>query len=90
MRSRGCQQACEYYRADLRLRHAIPSMSGKGTVRTTPPWLRSESFWGTLKTEAIPATSPMICDYITTFYYSKGLHSSLGYIFPLDFEASLK
>jgi len=91
---RGCQYASESYRNDLRLRHAIPSMSRKGNCYDNAAM---ESFWATLKTEAfgthIPATRAaaitMIFDYITTFYNSKRLHSSLGYMSPLDFEASL-
>ncbi|MFO1440082.1 MAG: IS3 family transposase [Verrucomicrobiaceae bacterium] len=91
---RGCQYASESYRNDLRLRHAIPSMSRKGNCYDNAAM---ESFWATLKTEAfgthIPATRAaaitMIFDYITTFYNPKRLHSSLGYMSPLDFEASL-
>ena len=91
---RGCQYASEAYRADLRLRHAIPSMSRKGNCYDNAAM---ESFWATLKTEAFGTTIPatrcaaitMIFDYITTFYNSKRLHSSLGYMSPLDFEASL-
>jgi putative transposase len=91
---RGCQYASESYRADLNLRHAIPSMSRKGNCYDNAAM---ESFWATLKTEAFGTTIPanraaaitMIFDYITTFYNSKRLHSSLGYMSPLDFEASL-
>ena len=91
---RGCQYASEAYRADLRLRHAIPSMSRKGNCYDNAAM---ESFWATLKTEAFGTTIPttrasaitMIFDYITTFYNSNRLHSSLGYMSPLDFEASL-
>ena len=91
---RGCQYASEAYRADLRLRHAIPSMSRKGNCYDNAAM---ESFWATLKTEAFGTTIPTtrasaittIFDYITTFYNSNRIHSSLGYMSPLDFEASL-
>jgi transposase InsO family protein len=91
---RGCQHASESYRNDLRLRHAIPSMSRKGNCYDNSAM---ESFWATLKTEAFGSTIPatraaaitMIFDYITTFYNPKRLHSSLNYMSPLDFEASL-
>ncbi|MDZ4403530.1 IS3 family transposase [Prosthecobacter sp.] len=91
---RGCQYASAAYRADLTLRHAIPSMSRTGNCYDNAAM---ESFWATLKTEAFGSTIPatrsaaitMIFDYITTFYNSKRLHSSLDYMSPLDFEASL-
>lgn len=52
---RGCQYASESYRNDLRLRHAIPSMSRKGNCYDNAAM---ESFWATLKTEAFGTTLP--------------------------------
>lgn len=53
-----------------------------------------ESFWTTLKTEAIPEhyipktrheARLMIFDYIETFYNTRRLHCSLGYVSPNQF-----
>ena len=54
----------------------------------------TESLWNTIKTECfldyIPATREeareMLFDYIETFYNTKRLHSSLGYMSPVEFE----
>ena len=91
---RGVQYASAAYRQRLAAAGVQPSMSRKGNCYDNAAM---ESFWATLKTEAfgthIPATRAaaitMIFDYITTFYNPKRLHSSLGYMSPLDFEASL-
>jgi len=79
----------EAYRANLRLRQAIPSMSRKANCYNIAT---IESFWAALKTEAFSTTIPtirasaitMIFDYITTFCNSKCLHSSLGHMSPVD------
>jgi transposase InsO family protein len=91
---RGCQYASAVYRQTLADHGCVASMSRKGNCYDNAAM---ESFWATLKTEAFGTTIPanraaaitMIFDYITTFYNSKRLHSSLGYMSPLDFEASL-
>ena len=57
-----------------------------------------ESFWGTLKTELVhheqyatrAEARASIFEYIEVFYNRKRLHSSLGYMSPEAFEASLK
>jgi putative transposase len=54
----------------------------------------TESLWNTIKTECfldyIPSTREeargMLFDYIETFYNTKRLHSSLGYVSPIEFE----
>jgi putative transposase len=53
-----------------------------------------ESFFATLKTECFQNRIPRnhadaqasLFDYIETFYNPKRLHSSLGYLSPLEFE----
>ena len=60
-----------------------------------------ESFWATLKTECfdnfrdgIPATrqdaKQMLFSYIEVFYNRKRLHSSLGYVSPVEFEQNYR
>jgi transposase InsO family protein len=56
-----------------------------------------ESFWATLKTECFHDQIPlnlkqaqdMLFDYIETFYNPIRLHSSLGYLSPIEFENQL-
>ena len=53
-----------------------------------------ESLWATLKSECFHDQIPLnrdhaqalLFDYIETFYNPKRLHSSLGYLSPLEFE----
>src|SRR5215468_1963239 len=59
--------------------------------------LMMESFWATLKTECFHGQIPLnfehaqalLFDYIETFYNPTRLHSSLGYLSPIEFENSL-
>ena len=71
------------------------SMSGRGDC-----WDNAcvESFWGSLKTELVhheyyatrEEARASIFEYMEVFYNRKRLHSSLGYMSPEAFEASLK
>jgi putative transposase len=91
---RGVQYASEDYQQLLQAHQMHCSMSGKGEC-----WDNAcvESFWGTLKTELVhhehyatrAAARQSIFEYIEVFYNRKRLHSSLGYLSPEAFEASL-
>jgi transposase InsO family protein len=91
---RGVQYASEDYRELLKTHGIQPSMSGKGDC-----WDNAccESFWATLKTEEVylnhyatrQQARQAIFEYIEVFYNRKRLHSSLGYVSPEAFEASL-
>jgi len=91
----GVQYASEDYQQLLQKHHMAVSMSAKGEC-----WDNAcaESFWGTLKTELVnheryatrEAARQAIFEYIEVFYNRKRLHSSLGYLSPEAFEASLK
>ena len=56
-----------------------------------------ESFWGTLKTELVhheqyathEQAKASIFEYIEVFYNRQRRHSSIGYMSPEQFEASL-
>src|SRR5205085_9729090 len=91
---RGVQYVSDDYMHLLQSHKMETSMSGKGDC-----WDNAvmESFWSTLKTELVnhqryatrehaPAS---IFEYIEVFYNRKRLHSSLGYVSPETFEASL-
>ena len=91
---RGVQYASEEYQK-LLADHAMEvSMSGKGDC-----WDNAvmESFWSTLKTELVhqehyatrEQARQSIFEYIEVFYNRKRRHSSLGYVSPEMFEASL-
>jgi transposase InsO family protein len=70
---------------------AVPSMSRRANCYDNA---MMESFWSTLKAECfasyLPATyreaRQMIFEYIETYYNRVRLHSSLGYLTPVDFE----
>jgi putative transposase len=91
---RGVQYASEDYMHILQSHGMRISMSGKGDC-----WDNAvmESFWATLKTELVnhehyasrEQARASIFEYIEVFYNRQRLHSSLGYVSPETFEASL-
>ena len=88
---RGVQYASSDFRQLLDRYQVEPSMSRKGNCYDNAVM---ESFWATLKSECFHDQIPLnrdhaqalLFDYIETFYNSKRLHSSLGYLSPLEFE----
>lgn len=91
---RGTQFASFAFRAALARHQLVASMSRKGNCYDNA---YIESFWSSLKYEVVyhhrfatrAAARCAIFDYIETFYNRTRLHSSLGYVSPLSFEASL-
>lgn len=92
---RGSQYASDSHRTLLK-RHGIQqSMSRKGNCWDNAV---SESFFHTLKTECAnheryptrEEAQKSIFDYIEVFYNRQRLHSSNGYLSPVDFEKQLK
>ena len=91
---RGSQYASDDYVHLLQSHQIESSMSGKGDC-----WDNAvmESFWATLKAELVndahyathEQARASIFEYIEVFYNRKRLHSSLGYLSPEAFEASL-
>ena len=87
---RGSQYACYDYQDRLRQYDMITSMSRKGDCWDNAP---TERFFRSLKTERLDgirfvtrASAQMeIIDYIT-YYNSLRLHSTLGYVSPMDYE----
>lgn len=88
---RGVQYASKDYRHALARAGLIASMSRKANCYDNATM---ESFWSTLKLEAIYRRDPLnqaqtraeIFDYIETFYNRKRMHSALNYLSPVDFE----
>lgn len=88
---RGVQYASHAYQACLRKAGMVVSMSRKGNC-----WDNSmmERFFGSLKSERTDhiiyhsreEAKADVIDYIEMFYNSQRLHSSLGYVTPLQFE----
>jgi putative transposase len=91
---RGVQYACGDYQGLLAIHKIRCSMSRKGDCYDNAAM---ESFWATLKTELVhqasyatrEAAKASIFEYVEVFYNRKRLHSSLGYVSPETFEASL-
>ncbi len=87
---RGSQYTSAAFRAQLEQRGFIQSMSGTGNCYDNAV---AESFFHTLKTEEVSfqwyATRAQarasIFEYIEVFYNRRRLHSSLGYMSPVDF-----
>ena len=90
---RGVQYACGDYQTALNEQQMIPSMSRKGDCWDNAP---KESFFGTLKCElGLHGLRPSrehahrkVFVYIEVFYNRQRLHSSLGYLSPVAFEAA--
>ena len=88
---RGVQYAASSYQAVLDENNIVCSMSRKGDCWDNAV---SESFFGTLKTELVNRQSwstrreakDAVVDYIERFYNPYRLHSSLGYVSPIEFE----
>jgi len=91
---RGVQYASDDYQHLLATHGLACSMSNKGDC-----WDNAvmESFWGTMKAELVnhqhyathAQARASIFEYIEVFYNRHRLHSSLGYVSPERFEASL-
>ena len=91
---RGIQYACGEYQGVLQENGIACSMSGPGDCYDNAV---IESFFKTLKAELVyqqefatraEATSA-IFEYVEVFYNRQRRHSSLGYVSPCEFEASL-
>ena len=87
---RGSQYACERYQQRLVQYQMIASMSRKGDCWDNAP---TERFFRSLKSERLAfyrfisrnAAKAEVVDYIT-FYNAYRLHSTLGYMSPMDYE----
>lgn len=91
---RGGQYASDEYRDRLETLGFIASMSRRGNCYDNAA---TESFWSTLKLEWLYRTrfatraevEPALFTFIDGWYNTRRLHSSLGYLSPIDFEKSL-
>ena len=91
---RGAQFASAEYRRTLAASGLVPSMSRKGNCYDNA---YIESFWSSLKYETVyhrkfatrAEARSAIFDYIESFYNRTRLHSSLGYVSPVQFESQL-
>jgi putative transposase len=92
---RGVQYACDDYQELLRAHGLEVSMSRKGNCWDNAAM---ESFFGTLKRELVHReTYPTreqarrsLFEYIEVFYNRQRLHSTLGYLSPVQYEESRK
>jgi putative transposase len=88
---RGCQYASNDYQDELERRAITCSMSRAGDCWDNA---MAESFFATLKCELVHGAdfttraqaAAAIEDYIANFYNCRRLHSSLGYVSPVEFE----
>lgn len=92
---RGSQYASKAYRQLLSCKQFVGSMSRKGNCWDNAV---AESFFGTLKQERVQwcsyqsrlAAQQDVLRYIVMHYNSKRLHSTLGYMSPMTYEAKWK
>jgi len=90
---RGVQYACHDYVNLVAGRKLTQSMSGKGNCYDNAAM---ESFFKTLKTELTywqryktrEEAKKSIFEYIESYYNRKRMHSSIGYMSPVEFENS--
>lgn len=88
---RGSQYASTDYRAALELADITCSMSRRANCWDNAV---AESFFGTLKTELIhpmifttrEKTKTVIAEWIEVFYNRQRIHSTIGYLAPVQFE----
>jgi transposase InsO family protein len=91
---RGVQYCCHAYRALVDRAGMVCSMSGVGDCWDNAAM---ESFWSTLKKELVYLTEfatraeaeASIFEFIEVFYNRERRHSSLGYLSPAAYEATL-
>lgn len=91
---RGSQYAGDKYREKLKCEGVTASMSRKGNCYDNS---YAESFFATLKKELIyrnhyetkDAAKKAIFEYIEVWYNRQRIHSSIGYMTPVQFEESL-
>jgi transposase InsO family protein len=91
---RGAQFASAAYRQVLAKHGLLASMSRKGNCYDNA---QIESFWSSLKYETVyhrrfatrAEARTALFDYIESFYNRTRLHSSLGYLSPINFESQL-
>lgn len=92
---RGVQYASHLYQERLQQAGITCSMSRKGNCHDNAV---VESFFGSLKTELVYLTRfgtraearQQIFEYIEVFYNRQRLHSSLGFLSPVDYEAQTR
>ena len=93
---RGSPYASADYRKQLDARGIACSMSRKGNCWDNAV---AESLFGTMKAELEPETvagasraaaRSVVAGYSDNFYNTTRRHSSLGYLSPLDYEASVR
>jgi putative transposase len=92
---RGVQYACDDYQELLSINGIDVSMSHKGDCYDNAVM---ESFFGTLKQELVhreeyptrEEARRSLFDYIEVFYNRQRLHSTLGYLSPVQYEESRK
>jgi transposase InsO family protein len=88
---RGCQYASDEYQRGLAAAGLVCSMSRKGDCWDNAV---AESFFATLKTELVhdarwktrDEARAAVFHYIEVFYNRRRLHSTIGYVSPVDFE----
>jgi putative transposase len=87
---RGCQFTSHLVQSLLRKHPIQVSMSGVGNCYDNAP---AESFFGTLKAECVTArfatrseARRAIFEYIEVWYNRQRLHSTIGYLPPVEFE----